>query len=447
MENKLSNELQNLFIMNPANAASMSASIAESMVETSRRQRATVTGGESTLDDESGYTRDFQAEDQKVCLWNLANTNLHPRSPYPAFRIMGLFADTETALAHAEQMVASDPSCCLRLVESHAWYTIPTDMDSKDDKVAKVNRNLLHHQNMLQDHASEFKQRHDALTKGRKPALDQAQAAVEQASRDASQREKRKAIYSAAVDQDDEVVEKLKEQYENEMVDEAEKEMSAQMLLQMKEEEGAKEEEGPKEEEGTKEEEYVEPVLLPPPVPENLNKNWKEKTNEMGGRMPPPVSRMVEVRNQRYAVVSVVNDYETSTEENPLGNEPGVIVWAAFETEAEALKYNKCVASKKLRDHDLAIVSMYEWLFPHMMNSDSVEQLYRNEELNNIMKHARTSSKQVRDFEDQCKREEVDVPTLSIEPDLEEAAPRKWVPPVGCGLEDGEEEEKKEVEN
>jgi len=147
---------------------------------------------------------------------------------------------------------------------------------------------------------------------------------------------------------------------------------------------------------------------------------------------------MLEVRNQRYAVVSIVNDYETSTDTNPFGTEPGVIVWAAFDTEAEALKYNKCVASKKLKDHDLAIVSMYEWLFPHMKNSDSVDQLYRNEELNNIMKHARTSSKQVRDFEEVCGRDDIEVPTLSIEPDLEKPAARKWAPPLGCGLEDVE---------
>ena len=38
---------------------------------------------------------------------------------------MGLFSDTESALAHAEEVVASDPSCALHVVETHAWYTIP----------------------------------------------------------------------------------------------------------------------------------------------------------------------------------------------------------------------------------------------------------------------------------------------------------------------------------
>ena len=47
---------------------------------------------------------------------------------------------------------------------------------------------------------------------------------------------------------------------------------------------------------------------------------------------PPLVSRIAEVRNQRYAVVSIVNDYESRTGANPVGDEPGVIVWAAFDT-------------------------------------------------------------------------------------------------------------------
>jgi len=429
--------------MSLSTPSSSDTSISESMAETRRRQRATVTGGESTLDDDSGYTRAFQTEDQKVLLWNLANVNLHPRSLYPAFRLLGLFPDTQTALAHASQVMATDTTCSLRMVETHSWYTIPRDevTEATSDRayVDKVNRNLLRHQEMLQDHASEFKARHDSLTKGRTPALEQAKAAQEQAQRDEMAREKRKAIYKAAVDQDEPTVERLKQKFESEMEEGAKKEMSAQMALALKKE-GVVETKGEEEEEEEEEKEdaeYVEPKLVAPVAPETLNEGWDEKLKHVGGTVSPPsVSRMVEVRNQRYAVVSVVNDYETNTPTNSLGEEPGVIVWAAFDTEAEALRYNKCVASKQVRDHDLAIVSMYEWLYPHMMNSDRVEQLYRNEELNNIMRHARTSSKQVRDFEDMCEREEIDTPTLTIEPDLSEPAPRQWIPPVGSDLDD-----------
>lgn len=433
-----------------AGTAAMSASISDSMAETRRRQRATVTGGESTLDDESGYTREFQSDDQKVMLWNTANTHLHPRSVFPAFRILGLFPDTDTALAHAEQVVTTDPSCALRIVETHAWYTIPERNDGPDP-VSKVNRNLLHHQTMLQEHATEFQTRHDALTEGRTPAMQYAQDAEDQALRDEKQRARRKAIYRAALDQDEATIERLREQFEVEMEEVAHDEINAQLRAQLRAQLAESETQGREAamrgvEEQKTETPYVDPVLTVPIAPEILNENWEENVaavaaaavtvegKDITPQMPPPVSRMVEVRNQRYAVVSVVIDYETTTTTSPMGKEPGVIVWAAFDTEEEALRYNKCVASKKLRDHDLAIVSMYEWLYPHMMNSDRVDQLYRNEELNNIMKHARTTSTHVREFEEMCKREEIDVPTLAVEPDLSEPAPRTWVPPVGSEL-------------
>jgi len=35
-----------------------------------------------------------------------------------------------------------------------------------------------------------------------------------------------------------------------------------------------------------------------------------------------------------------------------------------------------------------------------------------------------------------CEREEIDTPTLTIEPDLSEPAPRQWIPPVGSDLDD-----------
>jgi anti-sigma28 factor (negative regulator of flagellin synthesis) len=405
--------------------------LSESMAETRRRQKATVTGGESTLDDNSGYTRPFQADDQKFVLWNLANQGLAPKAPMPAFRLLGLFPDVESTMAHAEQVMAMDKSCALRMATTHEWYTIPKSDKPIEDCQAKVNRNLLRHQELLQNNAVEFKQRHDALTEGRTPAIEQAKDAQEQVEREERQRQKRKQIVEAAVENDDEKVEELKNEYEKG----TREELESQELMRLKEgKEESKDDSTPGEIE-VKKDEYVEPKLVAPVDPESLNANWEEKVKEFGsGPRPPAVSRMLEVRNQRYAVISVVKDYESAQGNDPVGEEPGVIVWAAFDTEEEAVKYNKVVASKQLRDHDLAIVSMYEWLFPHMMNSDRVEQLYRNEELNNIMKQARISSTRVREFEEMCEREGIECPATEVEPDLAEAAPRKWQPPVGSGL-------------
>lgn len=401
--------------------------LSDSMAETRRRQKATVTGGESTLDDNSGYSRPFQSDDQKFVLWNLANQGLAPKAPMPAFRLLGLFPDVESTMAHAEQVMATDKSCALRMATTHEWYTIPKSDKPIEECQAKVNRNLLRHQEMLQNNASEFKQRHDSLTEGRTPAIEQAKDAQEHVEREERQRQKRKQIVEAAVEKDADKVEELKNEYEKGTQEEVE----CQELMRLKE--GAQE--SKKDTPAREKEEYVEPQLVAPVDPESLNEGWEKKVKEFGeGPRPPAVSRMLEVRNQRYAVISVVKDYDTVKGNDPVGEEPGVIVWAAFDTEEEAIKYNKVVASKQLRDHDLAIVSMYEWLFPHMMNSDRVEQLYRNEELNNIMKQARISSTRVREFEEMCEREGIECPATEVEPDLTKPAPRKWAPPVGSGL-------------
>jgi hypothetical protein len=137
----------------------------------------------------------------------------------------------------------------------------------------------------------------------------------------------------------------------------------------------------------------------------------------------PPVVREADVRNQKYAVVSVMQDYEAMLAKSP-NIEPGVCVWAAFDTESEALLYCKKVASKELKEHDLAIITMYEWAYPHLISSDKVPQLYRNEELNNIMKHARTSRTQVAVFEKGFEEKGLEIPAMNIEPDLAEPAPR-----------------------
>ena len=156
-----------------------STEMAQSMSETRRRQKATVTGGESTLDDDSGYTRAFQTDDQKFMLWNLANRETCPRTQRPAFRLLGLFPDMESVMSHAEQVFAVDKSCSLHASTTHEWYTIPVDPNTPVcETQAKVNRNLLKHQNMLQAHATEFKTRHDALTAGRWPADEVAQGAL-----------------------------------------------------------------------------------------------------------------------------------------------------------------------------------------------------------------------------------------------------------------------------
>ena len=412
---------------------SLAKSFAGEAVEAKRRQKATVTGGESTLNDSSGYIREFQTDDQKFVLWNMANKGLAPCTPLPAVRILGLFPDKETAIGHAHGLAASGDVAPIRLSTTHEWYTIPESASRPDDECRlKVNRNLLLHQNMLQDHATEFKQRHAALTKGRTPALEAAKEANEQVLQDEESRKRRRELLIQAAGKDAGEVSELEQVYDAECAQRAGELVSA---LHEEDEGGeveCKEEEGGEVE--CKEEEYVEPELVPAVRAERFLDSWETSVDGLAGVTPTQVPRTCDVRNQRYAVMSVVADYETKTAENPMGVEPGVIVWAAFDSEEEAIKYNKVVASKELRDHDLAVVTMYEWLYPNVMSADSVIQLFRNEELDNIMKHARTSSAHVRSFEQECEDTGKPCMARNIEPDLIEAAPRHYAPPTGSEL-------------
>ena len=412
--------------------ASAADSLAENLVETRRRQRATVTGGESTLDDNSGYIRPFQTDDQKFVLWNLANKDLPPRALMPAFRLLGLFPDMDTTMAHAQEILAVDKSCSMRVATTHEWYTIPQCEKSIEECQAKVHRNLLLHQNVLQGNATEFKERHDALTDGRTPAIAQAEDAKTQMETEERHRTKRKEIYKALLEDKD--ASELKEKYDQEVQRDVDLKVGVGIDIEDGHEEKKDEDEDEDEE---KKSVYQETPLVAPVAPETLNEGWEDRVKEMGnGKTPKKVSRMVEVRNQRYAVVSVVRDSETASDGDPVGSEPGVIVWAAFDTEEEAIRYNRAVASKHMKDHDLAVVTMYEWLYPHMMNSDMVNQLYRNEELDNIMKQARTSSTRVKEFEEMCEKDGIPCPVTEVEPDLKEKAPRVWSEPVGSELND-----------
>lgn len=345
------------------------------VTEGRRRQEALLAGGEASTLDGEDYTRAFLADDQRVFLWHTANVRLRPRSPYPAFRLLGLFPSTDEAIAHGKRVAATDimSPCALRVCSTHAWYTIPTDMFTDiAPHLAKVNRNLEIHKKVLKHNAAEFVRHKAELT---------AREGVEETKGDGE--EEAEATKPAVVAR-----------------------------------------------EPVKEEEDIDFTRLSRegmPI-EDDDQTWQTRCAELGrGIHSQSLSRDAEVRNQRFAVVSIMEDYEQLLAGRD-EVEPGVCVWAAFETESEALLYSKKVAARELKEHDLAVVAMYEWVYPHLKSADAVPQLYRNVELNNIMKHARTSRGEVAHFERDCVDKGLRVPCMEIEPDLEQPAPRIYTP-------------------
>lgn len=377
--------------------------------ETRRRQQATVTGGASTLDDGSTCSRSFRTDDQLVFLYNIANSNAHPKSMRPAFRLLGLFPNVEDAVEHGQVIAQLDTLSAIRVGETHAWYTIAKDTFTDVEPYRlKVNRNLALHQQQLDNFALEFKQRKAFLTKGRVPSYHPMKA-YEQSE----ERYKMLKEWSEAADGGEAAMQQLDASY---AAREHERQAGAA--------DGVEETKAGEAAEIAQLDNYVEPELKAPVEAEKLDEAWEQQMAEFAGDKElvkvPRLNRFAEVRNQRFAVVSVVHDYEGN------GEEPGFIVWAAFDSEDEALRYNKCVAAKELKDHDLAIVSMYEWVYPHLMNSNSVEQMYRNEELNNIMRNARMSAKRVNDFQRECSEKNVEMPCIEVTADLAAPAPRTY---------------------
>jgi hypothetical protein len=390
--------------------------------EARRRQKATVTGGGSTLETGEEYNRPFQTPDQLVFLWNFANKNQRPKSIRPAFRILGLFPSSEEAFEHGRRVMRADPEspCAIRVGSTHAWYTLAKDMyEDIEPYKAKVERNLeLHKQRLARDEL-EFTRRKKALTKGTKPSY-QAKRAADQNERRLTYIDKKQAAAAAG---DDEEVRRLQ-------AEEALLELQAQQETRAEQAaEGDFVHVVPEEDEVG---EYEDPPLPRIVQPEEADATWREEVEKTWGSEGVPVSPIavnLEVRNQKYVSVSILHDYEGN------GEEPGVIVWGAFDSEAEAVKYNRLVVAKELKEHDACVVAMYEWIYPHLQASDSIEQLYRNEELNNIMKHARNSARTVRSFEGECATQGVDVPRTEVVPDLEQPAPRLYKRP-----EDGSQE-------
>lgn len=387
----------------------------ESIVETRRRQAATVSGGESTVDPDPDYTRPFSIATQTYMLWNITNVGLVQKSPRPAFRILGLFADQESALKQA-RVIAETSRFAVRMATTHEWYTIPREESNAyaEENKAKVVQSLLAHHNILQEHADEFKRRHDALTKGRRPATEFGADAVAQMEHEELSRQQRHRALQAAAAGD------------TTAIDTTEAELLRLELARIA---------------GTSSEriqpEQHEPVLPPTSLvsydPMAITASWAQQlANCTGQRTEETFPVSLETRGQKFVCMSVLRDANCTDPTDPVGQEPSIIVFAAFDTEEEARRYNRCVASKQVTDHDIGVTHMYEWEFPHTMGNKNVDQLYRNEVLDSIMRHQRNASKAVREFEETAERSNLKIPRpLEIAPDLSEPAPITYRRPIG----------------
>jgi len=143
-----------------------------------------------------------------------------------------------------------------------------------------------------------------------------------------------------------------------------------------------------------------------------LDKKFKEL--EKKGEETGEVSRIAEVRNQKVAVVTIMDDLTPVAQKGLEDPEPIIIIWGCFESELKAKHYILNTAQEKIKDVSLDVVNMYEWIFPTEIDCEQVEEQYRDQTLDKVMKARKNQKNAVLSFEDWCKNEGKEAPALEI---------------------------------
>lgn len=168
-------------------------------------------------------------------------------------------------------------------------------------------------------------------------------------------------------------------------------------------EEGCEDEEEQKNEEQKNEEEKNE---------EEKNEDQEQTRNmkEYNCRFP----RALEVREQNYAVISIIEDA------NDPEREFIFIVWGCFLSEDECDGWIRDVASKHVTKYAMNVVSMYTWCrVSEMANAENVPVHYRAAELDSLMKHATQHGKDVDAFKEWCRDEKIQIPDAMEDNEIE----------------------------
>ena len=134
-----------------------------------------------------------------------------------------------------------------------------------------------------------------------------------------------------------------------------------------------------------------------------LSDRAREEANRLAGgvsgdetqtlRRATRLPRTAEVRDQSVAVVSFLPD---SVQTIP---EPLFRVYAAFGTQAEADVYVRNTVGEHVREVDVFVVSLCEWLLAQDIDSANLSnEVYRSEELSSVMSNHKSQPQKVEQF-------------------------------------------------
>ena len=294
----------------------------------------------------------FERSDQKAVLLQLQNTGLPIRSRQPGFRILGFFESREDAKDYVKRFIepvfGPDETGALWALDAHAPVMIAQTTDRMfDDEYQKTK--LIELCKIREDwnvkRKKEFEERRKMKNLTEKERQD----------REASIRKKYSNPYrnvgnSTAVGKKTTRAKAL-----------------AKELKRKRETERANAE----------------------------ARNGPTKSAGIDGPWP----RQLELRDQNFAAICILDDVSQLTRKNRCSPEPFIWFWQAFEDEKDANCWVQECGQKVYEDPPMDVIDLYKWYYPTLLDLSKMREVYPDKELQSFMEQHKNQAQEMASFE------------------------------------------------
>lgn len=142
-----------------------------------------------------------------------------------------------------------------------------------------------------------------------------------------------------------------------------------------------------------------------------LNEKGKQTSSEI--REVSRVPRIMELINQKHAVIIILNDVTKETLAGKDDPEPAVLIIDTFDSCNEAEEYMETLKNYVFC-MNIDVVDMYVWHFPEDVDFDNVKEKYRDAEQNKVMNEKKSRKMEVNTMEAKARMENKPLPINEV---------------------------------
>lgn len=145
-------------------------------------------------------------------------------------------------------------------------------------------------------------------------------------------------------------------------------------------------------------------------------RRWQVRTANQDKDTVPPYPAELIPRRQAVAAVCFLDDFRREAQTGKADKEPMLRILRVYESKDEAEKHIREHLAPYLADFNVDVVTLGDWLFPCDISDkeDSIETVWRDKTLNEIMARRKEERKQVRKYEQECDDQGVNPSELFI---------------------------------